>query len=117
MDVLDNEYLEHYAVKITEPPRKVPINGWEIDGNHSIGLDDLDGHGLGVLRWDEWEKNQGWKIKPGTDKRWTRVIVQKEGVNATDVFYEFDGLILDQDLREWFKTELNLKYPPVSDKE
>lgn len=106
------DYLEDFAVKSISDYTEVKLHGWEMDGQASITLDDPKGHALSYVHWDEWPENKSWKIKGGTDKRWTFVVVTKDGEIVGDHAYEFAGLVEPLMLREWFRAHLGFNEAP-----
>lgn len=101
------EYLDDFAVQGISEYREVPLYGWEMDHNGVMTLDDPDGHSIGFLHWDDWPTEKAWKIKKGTDKRWTLVFLfDKDSKIVGDHGWEFEGLVEPSMLREWFRAHL-----------
>lgn len=111
---VESDYLEQFALPaILKQPKEITLNDWEMFGGPSVGLDDPEGKSLSIFYWDEWPQTQQWKIKKGTDKRWTLVRVTqvdaKTGAEIVDpVGYEFEGLYTPAMLREWFRHHLGV---------
>jgi hypothetical protein len=101
------EYLEDFAVQTISDYKEIPLHGWEMEHNGAVTLDDKDGHSIGFLHWDDWPAEKSWKIKKGTDKRWTLVrLYDKDGAVVGDHAWEFEGLVEPALLREWFRAHL-----------
>ena len=104
---ITSDYLSDFAMSEPGTPREIPLNGWEVDGNGSITLDDPGGHSISFLHWDDWPADKPWKIKKGADKRWTFVLLRdKDSQIVGDHGWEFDGLVEPAMLREWFRAHL-----------
>ena len=104
---INSDYLEEFAVAEPGEPNEIPLHGWEMDGNGGITLDDTDGHSISFLHWDDWPSDKPWKIKKGTDKRWTFVLLRDQDSNIVgDHGWEFEGLVGLDTLRDWFRAHL-----------
>lgn len=119
---VDDEYLKDFALSsIDKKPIEIPINEWEERSPMTIGLDDQEGRSLAVLYDDQWPADQQWRIKKGTDKRFTLVRITKVDpeTNAEivdPIGYEFEGLYTRAVLREWFREHFKIKTPePVKE--
>lgn len=117
MIITDRDYLEAFGLDKVPEPKEVPLHGWEMDHHGSITLDDeARTYTIGYVLWDDIEDHKMWKVKKGTDGRWTYVILHKDGKPEGKVGYEFEGLIPPALLREWFRDKLKIKDPePVKE--
>jgi hypothetical protein len=101
------DYLEDFAVKGISTFKEIPLHGWEMDHGGAVTLDDKDGHSITYVHWDDWSADKPWKIKQGTDKRWTFVLLRDKDSNIVGEHgWEFEGLVEPVMLREWFRAHL-----------